>query len=868
MDINKQHPDETELDQLTESELDGEVISSSAAGGRTILVDIDREMRKSFLEYSMSVIVSRALPDVRDGLKPVHRRILYAMHEDGLTPDKAYRKSATTVGNVLGRYHPHGDSSVYDAIVRLAQDFSLRYPLVDGHGNFGSIDGDPAAAYRYTEARMSRMATHMLTDIDKDTVDFTGNFDETLKEPSVLPSRVPNLLINGSMGIAVGMATNIPPHNLGEIIDGLNLLIDNPDAEFEQLMTVIKGPDFPTGGIIMGHSGIRSAYATGRGRIIVRARAEIEEMQGDRQRIVVTEIPYAVNKTRLLEQIADLVKNKRIETISHLRDESDREGMRIVIELRRDANAQLVLNQLYQYSSLQDTFGVIMLALVDGEPKVLSLKEMLSHYLDFQREVIVRRTRYLLAKAAERRHILDGLKIALDFMDEVYAILRATKGGFAEGRAALIARFGMSEIQANAIVQMRLGQLTGLEREKIEAERNELIARMEDLTDLLGSPLRIDGIIRDDLAAIRQRHGDARRTDIQPVSGEVDMEDLIPVQDGVITLTHYGYVKRQPLSTYRTQRRGGRGIQGLNRREEDFVTELFIASSHDYIFFFTNRGRVYRLKGYEIPEASRAARGTNIINLLPLEVDERVQAVIHSDSLDEEGYLIMLTRRGLIKRTELRHYRNIRKSGLIAIKLDEADELSYVIKTGGKDELIVATERGMAIRFNEQDARATGRNSMGVRAIRLEDGDVIVGAAKVTDEDALLLTVSADGKGRMTPMSEYRLQGRGGKGIINYHIDRNGLVAGVRAVQPEDEVFIISDDGVIIRIPADQIAQQSRYGGGVWVMRLAEGSRVVTLACAPAEEDDDDDDQNDDEQNGDDQNDDNQTTPADEDEEL
>lgn len=830
------------VDDLKPGDMPAEEITEASAengggGGKTVLVDIDQQMRKSFLEYSMSVIVQRALPDVRDGLKPVHRRILYAMYEDNLTPERAYRKSATTVGNVLGRYHPHGDGSVYDAIVRLAQDFSLRYPLVDGHGNFGSIDGDPAAAYRYTEARMSKISMQMLTDIDKATVDYTGNFDDTSKEPTVLPSRFPNLLVNGSMGIAVGMATNIPPHNMGEVIDGVSMMIDNPDATFEDLMQVIKGPDFPTGGIIMGYSGIRSAYATGRGRIILRARTEIEEMSNGKQRIIITEIPYALNKTRLLEQIADLVKDKRVDAITHLRDESDRDGMRIVIELRRDANAQVVLNQLFQYSSLQDTVGVIMLALVNGEPKILSLKEMLVNYLDFQREVIIRRTRFLLAKAEEREHVLEGLKIALDFIEEVVAILRSTKGGFSEGRAALIARFGMTEIQANAIVQMRLGQLTGLEREKIDLEIEELRARMADLNDLLGSPTRIDGVIREDLRIIREKFGDERRTDIQMVSGEVDMEDLITEQDGVITLTHFGYIKRQSPDTYRTQRRGGRGISGMNRRDEDFVTELFIASTHDYILFFTNRGRVYRMKGYEIPEASRTARGTNIVNLLPLEADERIQAVIKTGNLDEEGHLVMLTKQGLIKRTELSRYKNIRKGGLIAIRLEDNDELSYVIKTEGDNELIVATQRGMAIRFNEQDARAMGRDSRGVRAIRLGDGDIIVGAAKVTDEDAEMLTVSEDGKGRLTKMSEYRLQSRGGKGIRNYHIEKNGLVAGVRAIEPGDDIFIISDDGVIIRIPSRQITSQSRYGGGVRVMRLGEGSKIVTLARSPAEED-------------------------------
>ena len=800
--------------------------------GKIISVDLEKEMKKSFLDYSMSVITSRALPDVRDGLKPVHRRILYTMYENGLTPNKAYRKAADTVGSVLGRYHPHGDASVYDAMVRLAQDFSMRYPLVDGHGNFGSIDGDPPAAYRYTEARMSDIATVMLDDIDKDTVDFGPNYDDNRKEPLVLPSRFPNLLVNGSSGIAVGMATNIPPHNLREVIEAVDLLMENPDATLDQIMEKVKGPDFPTGGIIMGRSGIRAAYGTGRGKIIVRARTEIEEMKNGRFRIAVTEIPYGVNKARMIEQIADLVKDKRIDGISDLRDESDRNGMRFVIELKMSANPQVVLNQLFQYSQLQETFGVIQLALVNGEPKVLTLKEMLQHYISFQTQVIVRRTEYDLKKAKERAHILEGLKIALDFIDEVIAILRAAKDQ-PSGRQALMERFGLSEVQAQAIVAMRLGQLTGLERIKIEEELAQLMARIQELNEILADENKVHGIIRDELAVIGNKYKDPRRTEIQQVSGEVDIEDLIPVEDCVITLTHFGYMKRQNMDVYKTQRRGGRGISGMTRRDEDFVEEMFVCSSHDYIMLFTNKGRVFRLKGYDIPEGSRTARGTNAVNLVQLGEDEKITSLIRHGELEDDNHLVMVTRNGVIKRTEISAYRNVRKGGLIAINLDEGDELAWVQETSGNDELIVATKFGNAIRFSEDDARAMGRTARGVKALSLEEGDCVVGMAKVR-EGATLLTVTEKGYGRRSDYEDYRLQSRGGKGIINYKVnDDKGYIAGIRSVDDDDDVILITDDGVIIRIPVRQINVQSRYAGGVRVMRVAEGCRIVTLARAP-----------------------------------
>lgn len=804
-------------------------------GTKVIHVDIEKEMKKSFLDYSMSVIVRRALPDVRDGLKPVHRRILYTMYENGLSPDKAYRKCADTVGTVLGRYHPHGDASVYDALVRMAQSFSLRYPLVDGHGNFGSVDGDPPAAYRYTEARMSKISLDMMTDIEKQTVDYVSNYDDRLKEPSVLPSRFPNLLVNGSTGIAVGMATNIPPHNLGEVIDGMCCVIDNPDATLDEIMEHIHGPDFPTGGIIMGRAGIRAAYSTGRGKITLRARADIEEMKNGRFRIVVSEIPYMVNKARLIEHIAELVKDKRVEGISDLRDESDRDGMRIVVELKRDANAQVILNQLYTYSQMQETVGVIMLALVDDVPKVLGLKEMLTDYIAFQRSVIIRRTEFDLKKARDRAHILEGLKIALDFIDEVIEILRNSKS-IPEGKAALMERFGLDDVQAQAIVAMRLGQLTGLEREKIEEELAALMERIAELMGILADESKILAIIKEEAMAIRKRFADERRTEIQTVSGEVDIEDLIPVEECVLTLTHYGYIKRLPVDVYKTQRRGGRGVSGMTTREEDFAEELFICSSHDYVMFFTNKGKTYRMKCYEVPQGSRTSKGTNIVNLLPLEADEKVTSMIRISDFEDGMYLVMVTRNGIIKRTDLTAYRNVRKGGLIAISLDEDDELAWVRLTNGACDLIVATKNGMAIRFHETDARPLGRSARGVKAITLDEGDSVVGMARIR-EDATLLTVSDRGLGRRTALDEYRLQTRGGKGIINYKTDdEKGLVAGIKVVDESDDIIMITNEGVIIRIPVEQINVQSRYAQGVRAMRVSGEERIVTIARAPQEE--------------------------------
>lgn len=804
-------------------------------GGRLIRVDIDSEMRSSFLDYSMSVIVDRALPDVRDGLKPVHRRILYAAGEAGLTPDKPYRKSATIVGDVLGSYHPHGDASVYDAMVRMAQSFSLRYPLIDGHGNFGSVDGDPPAAYRYTEARLSKMSLYMLQDIDKDTVDWRGNFDDSKKEPVVLPSRFPCLLANGSTGIAVGMATNIPPHNLREVIDAAAYLIDNPEATLDELMEYIKGPDFPTGGIVMGRSGIRAAYATGRGKVILRSRCEIEDWKNGRERIIVHEIPYMVNKARLITSIADLVKEKRVDQISDLRDESDRDGMRIVIELKKEANAQVVLNQLYSYTQLQDTVGVIMLCLVDGIPRVLTLKEMLEEYLKFQFLVVTRRTQFDLKKARDREHILEGLKMVCDNTDEVISIIRHSKDR-SDAKQNLINRFSITEVQSAAIVAMQLGQLSGMERIKIEEELAAILERVKELTDILADEKKVYAIVKQEMQVVRDKYGDERRTDIQAVSGEMDIEDLIPEEDCVITLTHYGYVKRQTLDSYHTQRRGGRGISGMTRRDEDFVEHLFVCSTHDYILFFTNRGRMYRLKGYEIAESSRAGRGTHIVNLLPIEKEEKITAAIRTGEFDEDSFLVMVTRKGTIKRTLLSAYKNIRKAGLIAINLEEGDELAWVQDTTGSDELMVATAAGMVIRFPETDLRPMSRTAMGVRAVRLEEEDQVVGMAKA-QEDGLLLTITESGLGRRTPMKDYRLQSRGGKGVRNYHAEgKDTRIAAVRQAEDGEDIILISDDGVIIRIPAEQINIQSRYAGGVRVMRIAEGGRVVSVASAPRAE--------------------------------
>lgn len=799
-----------------------------------IEVDIQKEMQKSFLDYSMSVIVSRALPDVRDGLKPVHRRILYSQYEDGLAPDKAYKKCATTVGNVLGRYHPHGDASVYDALVRLAQDFSMHYPLVDGHGNFGSVDGDPPAAYRYTEARMSKISTEMLTDIDKETVNFIPNYDDSRKEPEVLPSRFPNLLVNGSTGIAVGMATNIPPHNMGETIDAVCHLIDNPDAGLEELMEYIKGPDFPTGAMIMGRAGIRAAYATGRGKIAVRAVAEIVEEKNGRFKIIVTELPYQVNKARLIESIADMVKDKRIEGISNIDDHSDRNGMHIEIDLKRDASPQIVLNQLYSYTQMQTTFGVIMLAIVNGEPKTLTLKEVLQEYIKFQQEVITRRTVYDLKKARERAHILEGLKIALDNIDEIISIIRSSKDS-PTAKARLTEKFGLDDIQTEAIVQMRLRQLTGLERQKIEDELAALELKIKDYEDILAHEERVKGIVKEELTAIRNKYADERKTQIMAVTGEVDIEDLIPQEECVLTLTNFGYVKRQKMDTYRTQRRGGRGISGMSRREEDVATEMFVINSHDYVMFFTSTGRVYRLKCYEIPEGSRTSKGMNIANLLPITADEKVTSMIRVPEFDEEKYLVMVTRSGVIKRTPLSAYNTARKGGLIAIELDEGDELAWVRVTDGGNELIVATKKGMAIRFHERDVRLVGRTARGVRAITLGEDDRVVGMARLR-EGGKVLTVSETGYGRLSPISDYRIQFRGGKGLLNYHVEKYGDVAAIKVVDLDDDVILISADGVIIRIQASSIRECARPSKGVRVMRVGEDNKVVTLARAPHED--------------------------------
>lgn len=801
---------------------------------RMIDVDINNEMRDSFMAYSMSVIVSRALPDVRDGLKPVHRRILYTMYEKGLGPEKPYRKCADTVGAVLGSYHPHGDASVYDALVRLAQDFSMRYALVDGHGNFGSVDGDPPAAYRYTEAKMSKMAVEMLTDIDKETVDFMPNFDDRLKEPTVLPSRFPNLLVNGSSGIAVGMATNIPPHNMGEVIDAMCCLIDNPEAQLEDVMQHIQGPDFPTGAMIMGRSGIRAAYATGRGKIIVRARAEIVEQKNGRFKIIVTELPYQVNKARLVESIANLVKDKRIEGISNVEDHSDREGMHIEIDIKRDASPQIVLNQLYSFSQMQVTFGVIMLAIVNGEPKVLTLREMLQDYIDFQIDVVTRRTVYDLRKAEERAHILEGLKIAIDFIDEVIAIIRSSKDT-STAKQRLTERFGLDDVQTQAIVQMRLGQLTGMERGKIEEELRVLGEKIADFKDILANQERLLGIIKDEALAVRNRFADPRRTEIMTVSGEVDIEDLIPQEECVLTLTSFGYVKRLSVDTYHTQRRGGRGVSAMARREEDAASEMFIINSHDYVLFFTNRGRVYRLKCYEIPEGSHTAKGMNIANLLPISGDERVTSMIRVPQFDEDKYLIMVTRRGLVKRISLNAYNTARKGGIIALELNEGDELAWVRMTDGSAEMLVATKKGMAIRFKETDVRPMGRGARGVKAITLRDGDEVVGMSTLRP-DAYVLTVSETGFGRLSEIGDYRLQTRGGKGITNYHVKKYGDVAAIKVVDLEDDIIIISDDGIIIRIQADSIRLCARPSKGVVVMKVKDGSKVVTLARAPHEE--------------------------------
>lgn len=800
------------------------------ANAKVIPVDIEDEMKKSFLEYSMSVIVARALPDVRDGLKPVHRRILYTMYEAGLTPDKKYLKCAATVGDVLGKYHPHGDASVYDALVRLAQNFSLRYPLVDGHGNFGSVDGDPPAAYRYTEAKMAKISMEMITDINKETIPYTTNYDDRLKEPVVLPSRFPNLLVNGSTGIAVGMATNIPPHNLGEVIDAVDLLIDNRDATLDELMEHIKGPDFPTGGIIMGRAGIRAAYATGRGKITLRANTTIEEIKG-RNCIIVHEIPYMVNKARLIENIANLVKEKRVDGIFHIRDESDRDGMRIVIELKKDAIPQIVLNKLFSYTQLQDTVGVIQLALVNGEPKVLTLKQMLTEYLNFQMDVIRNRTKFDLKKLREREHILLGLSIAVDNLDEVIKICRTSKNQ-QEIKDRLMERFNLSEIQADAIAQMRLYQLSNMERQKILDELAAIEAKIKDLEDILANESRVLAIIREELNEIKKKYNDNRRTLIESVSGEVDIEDLIAEEDSVVTYTNKGYVKRQPLSLYNTQNRGGRGVSGMKQREEDFVEEMFIASTHDFVLFISNKGIMYKLKCYEIPEGSKQSRGINAINLLPLSEGEKIAAMIKTNDFDEGKNIIMVTKNGKIKRTSLDKYKNVRKNGLIAIGLDEGDEIAGVRMTDGSCEIMVATHLGNAIRIDEKDVRSMSRQAHGVKAIKLRENDFVVSMARVR-EGATVLTITDKGLGRRCRLEDYRVQRRGGFGLKNYRVsEEKGFVCGIKVIDETDDIIIISNDGVIIRIRACDIRIMGRYATGVRVMRVAGDTKVVSFTRA------------------------------------
>lgn len=803
---------------------------------KIIDVEISSEIRKAFLDYSMSVIVQRALPDVRDGLKPVHRRILYAMYENNLYPDRPYRKCATTVGDVLGHYHPHGDASVYDAMVRLAQPFSLRHPLVDGHGNFGSIDGDPPAAYRYTESRMSKTAMKMLDDIKKDTVDFAPNFDDTTKEPVVLPARFPNLLVNGSSGIAVGMATNIPPHNMKEVVEGMCCLIDNPDAQLDELMQHIKGPDFPTAGIIMGTKGIKEAYATGRGKIYVRARAEIIEAKGDRFKIVVTEIPYGVNKARLIARIAELVKEKRLEGVADVQDYSDRRGMHIEIVVKRDANAQVVLNNLYKMTDMQVTFGAILLALDDGVPKVLTLKEILQKYIAFQKDIIRRRTEFDLKKAQERAHILEGLKKAIDIVDEIIATIRACKGGQAEAKLAIMDKFGFDEPQATAIVAYRLGQLAGLEIEKIVNELDELHAKIKDFIDILQNETRITDIIKEESRAIADKFGDERRTEISAVIGSVDDEDLIPVEESILTLTNMGYMKRMTVDTYKAQNRGGRGIMGMSRREEDVAKTMFTCSSHDVVFLFTNTGKVFKKKAYEIPASSRTGKGMNVVNLLPLEKGETVSAMVKIPQEEDRKYLCMVTKKGVIKRTDINEYKNIRQSGIIAINLDEGDELAYVEITDGNRNLVVATHDGMSICFNENDARLIGRTARGVRAITLSEGDYVVGFAASLD-GFKLLTVSETGFGRKSGFDEYRVQSRGGKGLINYKTDKYGKVAMIAPVLEENDVIMISSDGIVIRTHVDQISTFQRTSKGVKVMKVNDGEKVATISIVDRFED-------------------------------
>lgn len=806
------------------------------ANSRVIKADLDSEMRNSFLTYSMSVIIERALPDVRDGLKPVHRRIVYTMHENGLTPDKPYRKCADTVGAVLGRYHPHGDASVYDAMVRLAQDFSMRYTLVDGHGNFGSIDGDPPAAYRYTESRMSKLSVKMMSDIDKDTVDFIPNYDDRLKEPTVLPVRFPNLLVNGSMGIAVGMATNIPPHNLKEVIDGMCALIDNPDIEVAELMDHIPGPDFPTSGIIMGRSGIRAAYATGRGKIVVRARTEIVEKANGRYEIKVTEIPYGVNKSRLIESIADLVKEKRVEGIADVNDYSSMSGMYISIDIKRDANPNVILNQLFQYTQLQSSFGVINLCIVDGQPKILTLKEYLTEFINFQKDIVTRRTKFELNKAQERAHILEGLARAIDIVDDIIATIRACKGGQAEAKVALMEKFGFDDPQAVAIVAFRLGQLAGLEIQKIMDELDSIHQRIAEYEELLADESKLMNLIKEESQAIADKFGDERRTEICNVSGEVDIEDLIPEENCVFTLTEMGYIKRMPTTEYSVQHRGGRGISGMTQKEDDVTSTMFTCSTHDFVMFFTNLGRTYRLKGYEVPEASRQAKGTNIVNVLPLMPGERVTSMLQVPEVEGEEYICMMTKKGIIKRTPLVSYKNVRKSGLIAINLDDDDELSWVKLTSGNDDLLVATHEGMSIRFHETDARELGRTARGVKSISFKKKDDYVVGFDVINEAATVLTVSETGFGRRSVPSDYKIQKRGGSGLLNYRVDKFGKVAAIRMVEPEDDLIMISANGVIIRIESEEINCVTRPAKGVKVMRIKEDEdKVITLAVVREE---------------------------------
>ncbi len=804
----------------------------SEINDRIVPIGIEDEMKKSYIDYAMSVIVGRALPDVRDGLKPVHRRILYAMSELGLTPDKPHRKSARIVGDVLGKYHPHGDTAVYDAMVRMAQDFSTRYLLVDGHGNFGSVDGDSAAAMRYTEARLSKISMEMIRDIHKETVDYIPNFDDTLKEPSVLPSKYPNLLVNGSNGIAVGMATSIPPHNLGEVIDGVIEIIDNPEAEIEDLMKHIKGPDFPTGASIMGKEGIKEAYRTGRGKVKVRAVADIEEMKNNRQQIIVTEIPYQVNKARLIEKIAELVRDKKIEGISDLRDESDRKGMRIVIELKRDANANVVLNKLYKHSQMEDTFSIIMIALVNGQPKVLNIGEILRHYIEHQKDIITRRTRFDLQKAEEKAHILEGLKIALDHLDEVISLIRSSENAQI-AKSGLIDRFSLSERQAQAILDMRLQRLTGLERDKIEAEYQDLLKLIRELKEILENESLILSIIKEELIEVKEKFNDRRRTEIAIDEGEINFEDLIDEEDVVITLTHFGYVKRLPLDTYKSQKRGGKGISGLTTREEDFVEKLIITSSHNYLLYFTNKGRVYKLNAYEIPEAKRQAKGTAIVNLIQLTPNEKIAAIIPMSKGSEIQYLVMATKKGIIKKTQLSQFENTRKSGLIAINIREDDELISVRSTNENQEIIFVTSNGMAIQFNEKEVRDMGRTAMGVKGINLSKSDVVV-AMEVTDESKDLLVVSEKGFGKRTDLKEYRVQSRGGKGVKTYNVNtRSGSLVGAKIVNNDDDVLLINNDGTVIRLEVKDISKMGRNTKGVTLMKTQSEQKIVSVALIP-----------------------------------